>query len=176
VVEQVQLLLRIAFVVFLYLFIWRIVRSSLRDVRVGQESMVLSPRQVAAALGAPVPAPAAAAAGAGERRQGRRGRLASPHLLVVESPTYPPGTKVLLESDVTFGRSPEADAPLVDDQFASSRHARVEVRDGRVHLLDLGSTNGTYVNGGVVHGDRELAPGDLVTIGSTVLRLEGGAG
>lgn len=178
-VEQVQLLLRIAFVVFLYLFIWRIVRSSLRDVRVGQESMVLSPSQVAAALGASAPAPGtpgAPAAGSGQRRRSTREPVVAPHLVVVESPTYPPGTKVLLESDVTFGRSPEADAPLVDDQFASSRHARVEVREGRVHLLDLGSTNGTYVNGGVVHGDRELAPGDLLTIGSTVLRLEGGAG
>lgn len=165
-IEQVLLLLRILFVVFLYLFIWRIVRSSLRDVRIGQESMVLSPRDVAAALGTAAPAPQA----------GRRGRsktaVAEPHLLVVESPSYPPGTKVLLESDVTFGRSPDADAPLVEDQFASGRHARVEVREGRVHLVDLGSTNGTFVNGDAVHGERVLAVGDVVTIGSTVLRLE----
>jgi hypothetical protein len=172
VVEQVLLLLRIAFVVFLYLFIWRIVRSSLRDVRVGQESMVLSPRDVAAALGPP----AAASSPTGRRaRRARRDPLVAPHLVVVESPSYPSGTKVLLDADVTFGRSPDADAPLVEDQFASGRHARVEVRDGQVQLLDLGSTNGTFVNGEPVHGDRQLAPGDLVAIGSTVLRLEGGA-
>lgn len=169
-IEQVLLLLRILFVVFLYLFIWRIVRSSLRDVRIGQESMVLSPRDVAAALGTAAPSAAALPAG---RRGRSKAAVAEPHLLVVESPSYPPGTKVLLESDVTFGRSPDADAPLVEDQFASGRHARVEVREGRVHLVDLGSTNGTFVNGDAVHGERVLAVGDVVTIGSTVLRLEG---
>ena len=50
-VEEVLLLLKILFLVLLYLFIWRIVRAASRDLRLPQESMVLAPQQVAGILG-----------------------------------------------------------------------------------------------------------------------------
>ena len=54
-VESTLLLLKIAFLVLLYLFIWRIVRSAARDLRVPQESMILGPHQAAAAGRVPQP-------------------------------------------------------------------------------------------------------------------------
>ena len=53
-VETTLLALKIAFIVLLYLFIWRIVRSAARDLRLPQESMILSPQQASALLPQPV--------------------------------------------------------------------------------------------------------------------------
>ena len=53
-VETTLLALKIAFLVLLYLFIWRIVRSAARDLRLPQESMILSPQQASALLAQPV--------------------------------------------------------------------------------------------------------------------------
>ena len=52
-VETTLLVLKIAFLVLLYLFIWRIVRSASRDLRLPQESMILAPQQVHGLLGTP---------------------------------------------------------------------------------------------------------------------------
>ena len=54
-VETTLLILKIAFLVLLYLFIWRIVRSAARDLRLPQESMILRPHQVAGLLPQPQP-------------------------------------------------------------------------------------------------------------------------
>jgi len=53
-VETTLLALKLAFLVLLYLFIWRIVRSAARDLRLPQESMILSPQQASALLAQPV--------------------------------------------------------------------------------------------------------------------------
>jgi len=54
----------------------------------------------------------------------------------------------------------------------SGRHARVFRRDGSPYLEDLGSTNGTYVNGQPLAAERLLRPGDVVAVGSTELVYE----
>jgi hypothetical protein len=159
-VEQVLLVLRIAFVILLYLFIWRVVRLSLRDVRRGHESMVLSPGAAASAGLTPLPvAPAPGTDGSGR-------------LVVVRSPVYPPGTVVVLEHDVVFGRAEDADAVLDGDTTASSRHARVFRRGSQVYVEDLSSTNGTYVNGRRLAAERALRSGDVVVVGATEMRFE----
>ncbi|MBV8258691.1 MAG: FHA domain-containing protein, partial [Actinobacteria bacterium] len=53
-----------------------------------------------------------------------------------------------------------------------ARHARVESRGDGVWVQDLGSTNGTYVNGARLEGARKLSPGDVLRVGETDLRLE----
>jgi signal transduction histidine kinase len=68
---------------------------------------------------------------------------------------------------LTIGRSPEADVRL-DDPLVSGEHARVEREGDRVVLRDLGSRNGTWVNGARV-GEAELRAGDHLTIGSVGL-------
>ena len=160
-VEQVLLLARIAFVVLLYLFVWRVVRLSVRDVRAPQESMVLS-------------AAAARAAGLGSALPRQREAPAlRPRLLVLASGLYPEGTSVVLDEDVTFGRAPDCDVVLDGDGTVSAHHARVFHRDGSIYVEDLGSTNGTCANGQQLAAERLLRDGDLIVIGSTTLRAEG---
>jgi pSer/pThr/pTyr-binding forkhead associated (FHA) protein len=70
----------------------------------------------------------------------------------------------------TIGRSEEADIPI-DDPYASEFHARVGYQDDKVLVHDLGSTNGTYVNGRRVTAPVPLAKGDTVQIGKTILEV-----
>jgi FHA domain len=155
-VESVLLLLKIGFIVLLYLFIWRIVRTASKDLRLPQESFILAPQE-------------AAAAGLRERSPPpRMGRL-----IVLSSPALDENTKFELDSaGITIGRSAQNDVALDDDEFASASHARVEPRRDGVWLEDIGSTNGTFVNGVRLSKPRRLNPGDLVRVGETDLRFE----
>ena len=72
----------------------------------------------------------------------------------------------------TIGRA-GCDVDLTDPDV-SRRHAVVRALDGGLAVEDLGSTNGTFVNGEQLHGTRPLASGDLVAIGQTTLRYEAG--
>ena len=153
-VETTLLVLKIAFLVLLYLFIWRIVRSAARDLRLPQESMILSPQQSSALLAQPV-----------ARALGR--------LVVVDSSALPEGDVYGIDSTaLTVGRSSDNDLPLDGDEFASGHHARFQPRRDGVYIEDMGSTNGTFVNGIRLERDRRLVPGDLVRIGETDLRFE----
>jgi pSer/pThr/pTyr-binding forkhead associated (FHA) protein len=153
-VDEALLGLKIAFLVLLYLFIWRIVASASREVRTPQESVILSPSDAAAIRRVSSP---------------RRRAL----LVVVTSPTLDEGDEVTVDiAPVTLGRGSQNTVPLDGDDFASARHARVEARGDGVYVEDLGSTNGTYVNGARVTTPRRLERGDLVRIGQTDLRVE----
>jgi len=144
--EEALLLLKVGFLVVLYLFIWRIVRTASRDLRTPQESFVLAPQQVRKAKPA-------------ERRaQGR--------LVGAAGAVY-----ALDSAAVTVGRGPSNDIALEDD-FASTIHARLEPRPDGVWIEDVGSTNGTAVNGVLLTSPQKLAPGDIVRIGQTDLRFE----
>jgi FHA domain len=152
-VEAVLLGLKVAFLVLLYLFIWRIVRTVARDVRLPQESFVLAPQQ-------------AAAAGLG--RRARTGIL-----VVLSSPALRENTERTLDSaPVTIGRASDNDMALSEDEFASSHHARVEPRRDGVWVEDAGSTNGTFVNGSKLSRPRRLEPGDVIRVGETDLRYD----
>jgi hypothetical protein len=155
-VETTLLALKIAFLVLLYLFIWRIVRSAAKDVRLPQESMILGPQQAAAHGLVPTPAP---------RELGR--------LVVLASPSLEPGDVLSVDMQAfTLGRASGNDVPLAGDEYASGRHARVEPRRDGVWVEDIGSTNGTFVNGIRLTRERRLTPGDVVRIGETDLRFE----
>jgi hypothetical protein len=85
----------------------------------------------------------------------------------------PDGRRVVLESQpVTLGRLPECDLALADSGV-SRRHAVVQpALDGTWVVVDLGSTNGTKVNGVRIAGEHTLRDGDELTLGSTTLRFE----
>jgi hypothetical protein len=156
-VETTLLVLKLAFLVLLYLFIWRIVRSAARDLRLPQESMILGPQQAAAVGLGPV---------AGLSRQ--LGRL-----VVLSSPALDEGDEIALDSSpITIGRGPTNDVPLPEDEYASTRHARIEPRRDGIWVEDIGSTNGTFVNGIRLTRERRLAPGDVLRVGETDLRFE----
>jgi DNA-binding SARP family transcriptional activator len=80
----------------------------------------------------------------------------------------PDGQAIALVHSLLIGRSPEAGIRLVDSRV-SREHARVELRSGYPHLVDLGSTNGSSVNGRPVT-DSRLVDGDEIGIGGVVLR------
>ena len=151
--EEVLLVLKIAFLVLLYLLIWRIVRTVSRDLRThpGQESFILPP-------GGMRHAPAAHLGG---------------RLVVQDSPVLGAGDAYTIDSSpLTIGRGAQNDVAIEGDEFASARHVRFEPRGDGLWVQDLGSTNGTYVNGVRVDGARLLAPGDVVRVGETELRFE----
>jgi pSer/pThr/pTyr-binding forkhead associated (FHA) protein len=151
-VEAVLLGLKLGFLVLLYFFIWRIVRSVAKDLRLPQESFVLGPQQ-------------AAAAGLGRSSTGL--------LVVLASPALDPGTERELDSSpVTMGRSIENDLVLDTDEFASVHHARIQPRRDGVWLEDLESTNGTFLNGAKLTRPQKLTPGDVIRVGETDLRYE----
>jgi hypothetical protein len=80
------------------------------------------------------------------------------------------GRQLSLTGPLEIGRQEDLGLPL-DDSQASRRHARISPSEGGAIVEDLGSTNGTYVNGQPIHGPRELGPGDRVRMGLTVLQL-----
>jgi pSer/pThr/pTyr-binding forkhead associated (FHA) protein len=151
-VEAVLLGLKLGFLLLLYFFIWRIVRSVAKDLRLPQESFVLAPQQAAAA---------------------GLGRSASGLLVVLSSPALDPGTERELDSTpVTLGRATDNDLVLDTDEFASVHHARIEPRRDGIWLQDLDSTNGTFLNGSRLTRPQKLTPGDVIRVGETDLRYE----
>ncbi|HEX6205679.1 MAG TPA: FHA domain-containing protein [Solirubrobacterales bacterium] len=151
--DPISVALKFGFIAVLYLFVLVIARSALKDLR----------RTVA-------PAPDAT------------GFHAAP--AYAEAPRGPDGWLVVergggLERDRRFdligglsiGRSKEADV-RIDDRYASSIHARVFSREGRFYVEDMGSTNGTLLNGATLHGEADLIDGDTIQIGDTTFRLE----
>ncbi len=79
----------------------------------------------------------------------------------------PPELFPLDRERVTIGRADGNDVPLRDDRLVSHVHAVIEVCGPSWTLRDLGSSNGTFVNGQVVTGERVLRPGDEIRLGGT---------
>ena len=98
-------------------------------------------------------------------RAGPRG----PHLVVVvESSSFP--FALPPQGEILIGRGTEADLPL-EERAASRRHATLTISGGQVQITDLGSMNGTYVNGERLEGQRPLLAGDTITIGAAMMIL-----
>lgn len=104
---------------------------------------------------------------AGQRLKGR----AVWTLTVVQGPRELSGMKVPVTGPVVIGRSPGADIVIGDD-FVSGKHARVSTSADEAVLEDLGSTNGTLLNGSRVTAPQSLRPGDAIDIGSVRLKVD----
>src|SRR3954454_19644683 len=153
-VDTALLILKIAFLVLLYLFIWRIVRTASRDLRLPQESFILAPSREGGIAQQPPPV--------------RSGRL-----VVVKSAELEDGSAYGVDlCSLPIGRGGQNDIALPQDEYASARHARFEPRQDGVWVQDLGSTNGTYLNGARLERPRRLTTGDIVRVGATALRSE----
>ena len=154
-VDEALLVLKVGFIVLLYLFIWRIVRSASHDFRTGpaSESVIISPGD-AAGLGLVAPATRAM-------------------LVVLKSPALDVGEEVQVDSlPVSIGRGGQNEVPLDKDEFASARHARFESKRDGLWVEDIGSTNGTFVNGARLTTPRRLSKGDIVRVGQTDFRVD----
>jgi len=147
------LVLKLAFLVLLYLFILLIVRSATKDLGgAPQESIIL---------------------GAAEA-QALRAQYAGPkaRFLVLEGPGLEQGETFEIVDSTVVGRAPANGVSIDGDEFASAQHARIDAGSNGVWIEDLGSTNGTFVNGSRVTSKRLLQPGDVVRIGETELQLQ----
>ena len=121
---------------------------------------VFRPQQQAAAPRPATPAPqrpiasaAAAVAGTGQPK------------LVTLNPVAPvPAEYSLLKDETSLGRGTENDL-VVPHASVSRTHARIQRRNGAYQLIDLNSTNGTFINDQPVHGSVPLAPGSEVRLG-----------
>src|ERR671931_1143166 len=80
------------------------------------------------------------------------------------------GRQFELTGPLEIGRDPRAGIVLSYRQV-SRHHARIEPGGGGVAIEDLGSHNGTYVNGQIAPGRRTVSPGDQIRLGLTVLQL-----
>ncbi len=90
---------------------------------------------------------------------------------VVNGPAELKGVAVPITGPVVIGRSPGADI-VIGDEFVSGRHARLSLAGDQVVLEDLGSTNGTLLNGTRVTRPQSLRPGDRIDIGDVRLSVD----
>src|SRR3954451_13591998 len=89
-------------------------------------------------------------------------------LFVVEGPDS--GRSFSLSAQSVVGRDPTAAVHLSDDEV-SRRHAIISLGEGEATIEDLGSVNGTHVNGGPIEGEARVRAGDQIQLGSTLLEL-----
>jgi hypothetical protein len=149
VTDPVSVLLKFAFLGVLYLFLLWVARSALKDLRRPADER-------------------AAGSQSGEREitdlpPGR------PVLVLEHGGGLSAGASFTVNAGVTIGRSPQTDIPI-EDRFASARHARIYERDGFAYIQDMGSTNGTYLNGKRLDSPELLRTEDRIRIGDTEFR------
>lgn len=114
-----------------------------------------------------------------QSRREKRQRSAAPaatstpgRLLVTNGPQVGMAAEVdQAGTYVVIGRSADC-AIVLDDDFVSTRHARVVNGETGLYLEDLGSTNGTYVNGRRITAPTSVGTEDEIRIGRTILKLE----
>ena len=92
-------------------------------------------------------------------------------LRVLGGPGLPTGKTIEIGATTIIGREDDVGIRLDGDEFASGQHARIDPRPDGVWVEDLGSTNGTFVNGERITAQR-LEAGDVVRVGQTELRLD----
>jgi pSer/pThr/pTyr-binding forkhead associated (FHA) protein len=151
--DETLLVGKIAFLVLLYAFILYVMRSATKGMtQAPQESIVLGAAE-ANALRAAHGTPTA-------------------RLLVVTSSDLAPGSTVDVAGPTVIGRDATSGIRLERDDFASARHARIEPRAGGAWVDDLGSTNGTFLNGTKLKRPVLAKPGDTIRIGATELQVQ----
>lgn len=92
-----------------------------------------------------------------------------PALLLLTGPSA--GLRYEVATEATLGRSPSCEIPL-EDSKVSRRHAKIVVSEGQARVTDLGSRNGTVVNGEKIDGEAILLPGDRLQVGDSTILFE----
>jgi hypothetical protein len=106
-----------------------------------------------------------------ERPRKSRRAKGQPRVLTVTSGPTSGDQAELAAGTIMIGRGADCQV-ILDDDYVSTRHARVVAGENGIYLEDLGSTNGTYVNGIRITVPTTITLADTVRIGKTVLKLE----
>ena len=162
--DPVAVALKFGFLAVLYLFLLWVARSSVRDLAGYARAEVDAE---------PPPPPE------GEPRRRRREERAGtdlragvqPRLEVIAAMGYEPGSTFEIGEGATMGRADSSDIPI-DDPFASSAHARIFPRGQFMYIEDMGSTNGTYLNGRQLRRAEQLKVADIIRIGESEYRYQ----
>jgi hypothetical protein len=158
--------LKFGFLAVLYLFLLWVARSALKDLRRGTEPAYSGPsadvEEATGMYSASAPVAAPGTSGPGQR---------SPKLRVQSAAGLAAGSAYDLSDGALLGRGDQADIRL-EDGFASSAHARLIPQGDVMVLEDLGSTNGTYLNGEQLRGPQPLHAGDRIRIGDSEFSFE----
>jgi pSer/pThr/pTyr-binding forkhead associated (FHA) protein len=154
--DPIALLLKFGFLAVLYLFLLWVARSALKDVSGGYATALADDT-------GPTARPR------DDRMDLRSGVF--PQLEVVAALGREPGERVDVNDGITIGRSPTADIQI-DDPFASSAHARIFSRGQFMYIEDMGSTNGTFLNGRQLRKPEQLKVADSIRIGDTEYRYQ----
>ena len=158
--DPVAVALKFAFLAILYLFLLWMARSALKDLR-----------RSGAAVAAPNYEDATGMHKASAGLGGDGGAQGTPKLRVGTAAGLRAGSAYDLTQGAVLGRGDSADIRL-EDTFASAQHARL-VPQGEVMVLeDLGSTNGTFLNGEPLRGPQPLHVGDSIRIGDSDFTFE----
>jgi pSer/pThr/pTyr-binding forkhead associated (FHA) protein len=158
--DPVAVALKFGFLAILYLFLLWMARSALKDLR-RSAGDGFEPAAGAAYVDATGLHTAGAPAGA----------AGTPKLRVGSGAGLKIGAAYDLSDGALLGRGEQADIVL-EDSFASSRHARLVPHGDVIVLEDLGSTNGTYLNDEPLRGPQPLHPGDRIRIGDSAFIFE----
>ena len=153
--DPVAVALKFGFLAVLYVFLFWMARSALKDLRRGSTEP-----DYEEATGMHH-----ATAGLSEGSEG------SPRLRVGNAAGLRAGSAYDLSDGALLGRGDSADIRL-EDTFASSAHARLVPQGEVIVLEDLGSTNGTYLNGEPLRGPQPLHVGDSIRIGDSEFTFE----
>jgi hypothetical protein len=167
--ELTLTVIRLGLLVLLWIFVFSVVgvlRGDLYGTRVLSRGKPRPPRRharepVAKPSAAPSPAAPKPARGAGKR---------VPTTLTVTQGSLAGTTLTLMASGVLLGRNPECTLVL-DDDFASGRHARIFRRETGWFVEDLGSTNGTFLGSRKLTAPMPVEVGSTLRIGKTIFEL-----
>jgi hypothetical protein len=157
--DPIAVALKFGFLAVLYLFLLWMARSALKDLRRDGRDGGYSAPDYEDATGMHV---------ASEGLAAEHGR---PLLRVATGAGLRAGSAYDLSEGALLGRGDGADIRL-EDAFASTRHARLVPQGDVIVLEDLGSTNGTYLNGEPLRGPQPLHVGDSIRIGDSEFTFE----
>lgn len=139
---------KLLLLLFLYVFLGRAVRTMALDLS-GSRQAASAPSRPAVAF----------------REPSRRPRR-NPTEVVVHAPDTEPRVVTLNDRALTLGRATRVNIRL-DDRYVSDEHAEVRPDDEGWLVRDLGSTNGTYLNGAKITQPTPIGPGDQIRLGKT---------